>query len=62
MIGDKEHYEMLEQFEKNFKHLRLDREKNKDLWKIGQVYECGETNNLYKAYQLGYSLAKSIYQ
>lgn len=56
-IGSKEHYEILEQFEKNFKGMRLDRE-NKSLWKMGQVYENGETNNLYKAYILGYSFGR----
>jgi hypothetical protein len=61
-VGSKEHYELLIEFEKNFTGIRLDREKDKNLWKNGQVYENGETNKLYKAYQLGYSLARSVYQ
>jgi ethanolamine utilization protein EutA (predicted chaperonin) len=62
MIGTKEHYDLLENFERNFKYLRLDREKNKELWKIQAVYENGETNMCYRAFLLGYSLAKSMYQ
>lgn len=57
MLGTKEHYELLEQFEKNFGNMRLDREE-KEMWKIGAVYQNGETNNMYKAYILGYSLGK----
>ena len=60
-IGSGEHDEILYEFEKNFKHMRLDREKNISLWKIGQVYQCGETNNMYKAYILGYSLGRINY-
>ena len=61
MIGTKEHYDILLSFEKNYKHKRLDREKNKELWKKCQIYENGEVNELYKAFILGYSLGK-IYQ
>ncbi len=59
-IGSKEHYELLAQFEKNFSHMRLDREQDKSLWKIGQVYEDGETNALYTAYILGYMHGRLI--
>ena len=57
-IGTKEHFEILAQFEKNFSHLRLTREKDKTLWRKGQIYENGETNALYNAYILGYSFAR----
>ncbi len=60
-IGSKEHYEILFNFEKNFKEMRLDREKNIDLWKIGQVYENGETNKMYKAFIMGYSFGRAKY-
>ena len=60
-IGSKEHYDILEQFEKNFKYMRLDKELNKDLWKNGQVYQSGETNNLYNAYIAGYSFGRVQY-
>ena len=57
-IGSKEHYEIIENFDNNFAHQRLDKEKNKSLWKKGQVYENGETNALYKAYIMGYAFGK----
>ena len=60
-IGSKEHYEILFNFEKNFKEMRLDREKNIDLWKIGQVYENGETNKMYQAFIMGYSFGRAKY-
>ena len=60
-IGSKEHYEILSNFEKNFKEMRLDREKNMDLWKIGQVYENGETNKMYQAFILGYAFGRAKY-
>ena len=60
-IGSKEHYEILSNFEKNFKEMRLDREKNIDLWKIGQVYENGETNKMYQAFIMGYSFGRAKY-
>jgi len=56
-IGSKEHYEILEMFEKNFSNHRLDKEPF-DLWKKGIIYQNGETNNLYKAFILGYSFAR----
>jgi hypothetical protein len=56
-IGSKEHYEILENFEKNFRGYRLDRE-NKDMWKKGAIYQSGETNSLYNAFILGYSFGK----
>lgn len=60
-IGSKEHYDILEQFEKEFYYLRLDREQNKETWKKGDVYENGETNNIYKAFILGYSVGRCTY-
>ena len=60
-IGSKEHYEILANFEKNFKGMRLDKEKNNELWKIGQVYENGETNKMYQAFIMGYSFGRAQY-
>lgn len=57
MLGSKEHYELMYQFEKEFKHLRLDRE-DKELWEKGNIYQSGETNNLFLAYRQGYSFGK----
>jgi len=59
-LGSKEHYDILDNFEKNHKYLRLDREEQ-SLWGIGQVYQNGETNNLYKSFILGYSLGRCQY-
>lgn len=59
MLFTKEHYDLLNQFEKNFKHLRLDREQSKELWAIGRIYENGETNQLFLAYRLGYAFGKA---
>lgn len=54
-LNDKEHYDLMAQFEKTYSYLRLDREKNFDYQKIGQLYESGETNELFKAYRAGYA-------
>ena len=59
-IGSKEHYDILEQFERNFSDYRLDRE-DSSLWKKGQVYQSGQTNALYKAYIVGYSFERVNY-
>ena len=61
ILGSKEHFEIMADFEKNFKHLRLDREKDKELNKKGILYQSGETNNLFKAFILGYSFGKFTY-
>lgn len=55
----KEHYELMEQFEKEFYPMRFDRE-NKNLWAKGIIYQDGNVNNLFKAFRLGYSLGKII--
>lgn len=55
MLLSKEHYDLMAQFEKEYKHLRLDRE-DKDLWVKCCIYQNGETNNLFLAYRKGYAL------
>ena len=60
MVGTKEHYELLENFEKHNSHMRLDRE-NKELWYKGQVYQDGDVNRLYNAFILGYSFGRASY-
>jgi len=59
MLKSKEHYDLMTQFETEFKGKRLDRE-DKTLWSIGQVYQNGEVNELFKAYRRGYSLGRVI--
>lgn len=56
MLGTKEHYEVMAEFEKSFRG-RFDKEP-KELWKKGRVYQDGGLNNLYKVFLLGYSLGK----
>lgn len=60
IIDTKEHYDLMAQFEKDFKGFRMDREEKKELWKIGAVYQDGTTNNLFKAYRMGYSLGCAV--
>ena len=59
-VGTKEFYDVISGFEKEYKFLRLDKEPEK-LWKKGIVYQDGETNKLYLAYRLGYSLGRCNY-
>lgn len=59
-VGTKEFYDILEKFEKDFYHMRLDKE-SEEFWKIGLIYQNGETNNAYNAYIHGYSLGRLVY-
>lgn len=61
MLLDKEHYDLMDQFEREFRGHRMDREKDKGLWVSGHVYECGETNALFLAFRRGYSLGKHLH-
>lgn len=56
MLMTKEHYELMASFEREHKHRRLDREKDKELWKKGAVYQDGHVNELFLAYRKGYAL------
>ena len=58
MLLTKEHQDIMNQFEKDFKHLRLDRE-DKSLWSKNIIYGNGETNNIFLAYRSGYSFGKT---
>ena len=60
MIDTKEHYDLMAQFERSFRGLRFDREEDKELWKMGYVYQSGETNKLFLAYRMGYSYGKVV--
>lgn len=60
MLKTQEHIDLMTMFEKEYKGHRLDREKNKALWLIGQIYESGETNALFLAYRKGYAYGKAI--
>lgn len=57
MLGTKEHYDLIAQFDKEFKHKRLDKEP-KALWAKGVVYQDGHVNELFSVYLRGYSNGK----
>jgi hypothetical protein len=59
MLLTKEFYDLLAQFEKTYKQERLDRE-DKVWWAEGHVYQNGYTNDLFKAFQLGYAYCTCI--
>ena len=59
-IGTKEHYDIITNFEQNYRYERLDKE-SKDLWIKGIIYADGAVNKLYEAYMLGYSLGRLNY-
>ena len=60
MLKTREHYDLMKQFEKEYKYMRLDREQDKGLWARGYLYEDGTTNELFKAYRNGYSFCKAV--
>lgn len=47
-----DHYDLMAMFEKEFSGFRLDREPKK-FWPGGNVYQSGETNNMFIAYRKG---------
>jgi hypothetical protein len=51
-LTSKEHYDLMAQFEKQFKGERLDRE-DKSHWPRGYVYQDGATNKLFLAFRQG---------
>jgi len=58
-IKDKEHYDLMAMFEREFNgYGRLDHEKDKTIWAMGNVYEDGHINQLFLAYRKGYALGK----
>lgn len=58
-LGDREHDELMESFEREYRQVRLDRE-DKGLWAQGNIYQSGETNSLFLAYRSGYALGKVV--
>lgn len=57
MLNTKEHYELMAQFDKEFKGARLDKE-TKDLWPKEIIYQDGRVNELFLAYRRGYAFGK----
>jgi hypothetical protein len=59
-IGSKEHYDILEMFDKTFANYETTKEVDISLWRQGYVYCNGKTNDLYKAYMFGYAHGRAI--
>lgn len=59
MLKTQEHYDLMHQFEREFKGSRLDHE-SKDFWPRGIVYQDGRVNELFLAYRRGYALGKAV--
>jgi hypothetical protein len=59
MLKTQEHYDLMAQFEREFKGRRVDKEP-KDGWPRGNVYQDGGVNELFLAYRRGYAFAKAM--
>lgn len=59
-LFDKDHYDLMDQFEKLFRREgRMDREA-KDQWAKGYIYQHGEINRLFNAFRHGYALGQAV--
>lgn len=61
MLTSKEHYELMDMFERDnlFSRSRRFDKEEKSLWPKGIVYQDGATNEIFLAYRNGYSFGKS---
>lgn len=61
MLHTKEHYDLMEQFEKSL-GVRSERARKEDKswWPRGNIYCHGETNELFLAFRKGYAYGKSL--
>ncbi len=59
MLGTKEHYDVIDFFDRVNTNLRLDKEP-KNLWKKGIIYQDGEVNDLFKQFLAGYNYGKAM--
>ena len=57
-LYSKDHYDLMAMFENEFPDCRLDRE-DKEFWPKGNVYQNGETNNLFLAYRKGVAYGRA---
>lgn len=57
MLKDKEHYDLMAQFEREHSG-RMDKE-DKEWWPRGAIYQDGHINQLFLAYRRGYAYSKS---
>jgi uncharacterized protein (UPF0332 family) len=59
-LTSKEHYDLINFFEKCFKNEgRLDKE-DKAMWSKGYVYQNGEVNRLFKAFREGVAYGQAV--
>lgn len=61
MLFSQEHYDLMDVFERQFKHRRLDKEQ-KELWPKGVIYQDGHVNELFLAYRSGFAYGKHVGQ
>lgn len=59
-IVTKEHYDLMESFERQHKRTVRDREDDKGLWAKGYIYKDGHLNSLFIAFRQGYALGKRM--
>ena len=55
----KEHCELMDEFEKIYKHECLDKE-DRELWSKGIIYQNGQVNKLFLAFRWGYAVRKGV--
>ena len=61
--GSHDHYELMDQFEMQFKHLRLDREdRNEFNYSRSIFYQDGLANDLFKAFRAGYVFGEFMHR
>lgn len=58
MLNSKEHYELMEQFERQF-HGRMEKE-TKSMWPRGNVYQDGHINQAFLGFRSGYAYGKAV--
>lgn len=58
-LNDREHYELMEFFDRQFKHLRLDKE-TKELWSKSRIYQNDDANKLFLAFRDGVAYGQLI--
>lgn len=61
MLKTQEHYDLIAQFDREYKGRRLDKE-DKHLWALGRIYQDGAVNELFLAYRRGYAFSKALHQ
>lgn len=59
LLNSQMHIDLMAMFEKEFKHMRLDRE-GKEMWPKCRIYQDGTTNALFLAYRSGCALGLAM--